>query len=382
MEEITSFEKKINLGLSMNIFDEFYLINSQNKLIDKNVKLEQSKNPKITVVMTVYNNENNLLRCLRSIQNQSLKNIEIIIVDDCSTDNSVELIKQYQKEDPRIILIEHESNESPIKSRSDGIRMAKGKYITLIDGDDAFLHQDILKNSLYIAQTGDIDVIEFNYAKYNDKGFVEVAQFYYDLNLTNILYQPELSNKFINTNKYFRGGFSNRAIWGKLVRNEIFKKVLEYIGVEYENEYITLAEDTIMTIALFRSANSYYFIKELGYHYNIGKKGKNIVAKNKVCKPNNKIKDFSFFKFLKFLVTKAGKDEKNQIMAYREMTLGVNYKKYLKKCKMGKKHYEIIYFIFDKILEFEFLNKERKDNIIRLRNKFFKKKNIEKIKHF
>ena len=204
-------------------------------------------------------------------------------MDDYSSDNSVKLIKRYQKEDPRIILIEHESNKSPIKSRSEGINLAKGKYITLIDGDDAFVHQDILQNSLYIAQKGNIDIIEFNYANYYDKIFLNEEKFFYELNLSNIIFQPELRDKFINIKKPYRGGFFNRAIWGKIVKNEIFKKMLNYIGVEYSNEHITFAEDTLMMIALVRVANSYYFTKELGYHYNIEKSKQNTKVNNNVC---------------------------------------------------------------------------------------------------
>ena len=96
-------------------------------------------------------------------------------------------IVEFQKEDPRIILIEHDSNEGPIKSRSDGIRKSRGKYITLVDGDDALIHKDILKNSLYIAEKGNIDVIEFNHAMYNDGRFEQVAKVYYKLNLSNII---------------------------------------------------------------------------------------------------------------------------------------------------------------------------------------------------
>ena len=83
---------------------------------------------------------------MRSVQNQSLKNIEIIIIDDCSLDNTTEIITQYMKEDERIIYLKHESNDGKIKSRSDGVRIAKGKYITIIDGDDSLSNKNILYN--------------------------------------------------------------------------------------------------------------------------------------------------------------------------------------------------------------------------------------------
>ena len=160
--------------------------------------------------MLVYNQAHCLQRCLRSIQNQSLKNIEIIIVDDCSLDNSVELIKEYQKEDPRIILIEHDANRGMIKTRTDGIRKAKGKYITSIDGDDAFIHKDILKNSLYIAEKGNLDITEFPKQIIRYGIFCEKFYDFPYLNMNYIIHQPELRTKFVpinitnNTNYYLK----------------------------------------------------------------------------------------------------------------------------------------------------------------------------------
>ena len=380
VEEIREFEEKVTSNLSMSTYEEFYSLNSQDKLIEENVKFEKSKNPEVSIVITAYNLDKCIHRVLRSIQNQSLKNLEIIIIDDCSTDNTVEVIKKYQKEDPRIILIEHDSNDSPMKSRSDGIRKASGKYITIMDGDDAFLHKDILKNSLYIANKGNIDVIEFNHAMYNEGHFEQVAQFFYKLNLTNIIYQPELRNIFIDINNNFPDDFKNRAIWSKLVRKEVFLNMLEYIGTEFSDDYIIWGEDTLMVVALVRTANSYYFIKEYGYYRNVGPNRRiSSKIKNKVCKSNGKIRDFSFFKFLKFLVAKAGKNEKDQIMAYKEVTTGVNYNNYLNDFKMSKKHFEILFYIFDNALEFNFLNEQQKDYLRRLRSRAIEKRNREKI---
>ena len=380
LKEIISFEEKAMVNLSMETFDEFYSLNSQNKLIEENIKFEKSINPDVTIIMTSYNFDQNIHRALRSVQNQSLKNIEIIIIDDCSIDNSADVIRKYEKEDPRIIFIEHDTNESPMKSRSEGIRKAKGKYLTIMDGDDALIHKDILKNSFFIAQKGNIDVIEFNHAMYDNRKFYEAAQFFYELNLTNIIYQPELSNIFMHENNNFPHDYKNRAIWGKLVKKEVFQKMLEYIGDELSDEFITWGEDTLMVVALLRIANSYYFIKEYGYYRNIGNERRNSTkANNKVCKPNDKIKDFSYFKFLKFLVSKAGNNDKYQKMAYMEVTTGIKYENYLNDFKMGQKHYELLFYIFDKVLEFDFLDEHQKENIRRLRNRAIEKRNRDKI---
>ena len=151
----------------------------------------------------MYNQENIIHISLRSIQNQSLKNIEIIIIDDCSTDNSISVVKKYLKYDKRIKLIENKFNEGKIKSRSEGIRISKGKYITMIDGNDAFIHRNVLYNSFYIAKIANLDIVEFKIAKYNGYKFLGVLTHYELLNNLekNIIFQPELRNKFIIRNE-------------------------------------------------------------------------------------------------------------------------------------------------------------------------------------
>ena len=221
-KEIISFEN--NLNLTLQIFDEFRKINCDNKLIERNQKFKKNRNPDISVIITVFNQAYNLHKCLRSVQNQSIKNIEIIIVDDCSLDNSLELIKEYQKEDERIVLISHSSNEGTIKSRADSVRKARGKYITIIDGDDAFIHKDILKNSLYIAQKANLDVVEFRLGKYMKGIYKGMVYDYNPLNVTHILYQPELRTKFFAKK---RGKIIiNRIIIGKFIKRKVFKDLL------------------------------------------------------------------------------------------------------------------------------------------------------------
>lgn len=97
-------------------------------------------------------------------------------------------------------MISHDSNEGTIKSRADGIRKAKGKYITILDGDDAFIHKDILNNCLYIAQKASLDVIEFGAGRYVNEKFKGIVYNYENelINVKNIIYQPELRVKFFS----------------------------------------------------------------------------------------------------------------------------------------------------------------------------------------
>ena len=110
---------------------------------------EISKNPKISIIIPVYNKENFILRLLRSIQNQSLKDIEIVFTDDNSQDNSVKIIEKYQKEDKRIKLIKHNKNIGTLINRNEGAISSSGEYLLFIDSDDLLL-KDILNKTYNI----------------------------------------------------------------------------------------------------------------------------------------------------------------------------------------------------------------------------------------
>ena len=103
---------------------------------------------KISIIVPVYNNYNFLDKCLDSIINQTYKNIEIILINDGSTDNSLKKLKKYAKVDSRIILI-NKKNEGVSKARNDGIKISTGKYITFVDSDD-YLECDAIEK-IYIA---------------------------------------------------------------------------------------------------------------------------------------------------------------------------------------------------------------------------------------
>ena len=369
-QEIISFENQLNL--SEQVFNEFRKINSDNKLIDGYQKFNKSRNPDVSVIITIHNQANDIHKVLRSVQNQSIKNMEIIIIDDCSLDNSFEIIKECQKLDERIILISHYKNEGAIKSRTDGIRIATGEYITIIDGDDALIHKDILKNCLYIAKKLNIDVVEFRAGEYKNEKFKGIVYYYEynSINLEKIIYQPELRKIFFCK----EGTLINRAIWGKFIQNKLFKEILNYIGSEYLDDYINFAEDCIMTVSIFHNAKSYYVMKETGYYYNIDDKNKTIKLKNKISNTiNDGINNF-YFNYLKFLVDHHNKNKKEKRSAYHELLMfdfskifGMNLK---------KRHYQIIFYVLNKLLEWNCFRLKEKKLIIS-----FKNRAIEKIKN-
>lgn len=101
-------------------------------------------NPKVSVIIPVYNAENYIKECLDSVLSQSLPELEVLCIDDCSTDRSVEVISQEALRDARVVLIRNECNMGAGETRNRGIALAKGKYFFFLDADD-FLAEDAVE---------------------------------------------------------------------------------------------------------------------------------------------------------------------------------------------------------------------------------------------
>ncbi len=115
------------------------------------------ENPLISVIIPVYNSEKLLERALDSVLNQTYKDLEIIVVDDGSTDNSSKIIAKYQKKDSRIVSI-RQKNGGQASARNAGIRLAKGEYLAFLDADDEYDKNFILK-MLNGFDDDDIDIV-------------------------------------------------------------------------------------------------------------------------------------------------------------------------------------------------------------------------------
>ena len=372
-KEILSFIQE-HKNISLEEVEEFRQYSRDKKFIEPNPKFIKSENPLISVIITMHNQAHILHKSIKSVQNQSFKNIEIIIVDDCSRDNTTEEIIEYQKIDPRIVLITHDMNGGSIKSRADGVRAAKGKYITIIDGDDALAHKDILNHSFYVAEKGNIDVIEFQAASFKNKKFRAVVNNYSKINLTNIIYQPELKTKFfiISDNEGIRA-IQSRCIYAKLVKNEVFKQALVFIGKKYTDDFITNYEDVIMAVAIHQVSNSYYYMKELGYYYSRGQPGSEMKLKEKKCKPNpSKIKDMGHMKLLHYLMDKFGKTEFGKQLIYHEL-ISINH--YLSIVVFTNHHYKYVYEVLDNILDCPYLSNRQRTRIMNIKRKIENKQN-------
>ena len=127
--------------------------------------MEISRNNKVSVILPVYNEEEYLSQCLDSICSQTLKEMEIICVDDGSTDHSLEILKEYQGLDERIRIVT-ETNAGPALARNNGMRRARGEYVAFLDADD-FLEPTFLEKLYDLAKRNDLDIAVSRYDIYN-----------------------------------------------------------------------------------------------------------------------------------------------------------------------------------------------------------------------
>ena len=243
-------------------FNKFTKICYKGKLIDNN-KYPLLKNPKITVTIPIYNGGKYLYYSLRSIQNQKMKEIEIILIDDNSNDNTLEIIEKYMKEDERIRLIKNTNNRKILYSKSIGALNANGKYILQLDQDDMFIRDDIFDILYNEAEKFELDLVQM-------RDFVKNSFFFNQQTIVNIpgshiinpkethyKYQPELKNTM------FREG-NNYLLWGMLIKTDLYKKAIYNLWEIIINYKITYQEDYMVTFILIILANKYKYLNNFG----------------------------------------------------------------------------------------------------------------------
>ena len=226
-------------GISYNQLKAFieYLNLAKKGIFLYKENLVKSDNPKISVIISVYNREQFINSTLKSVQNQKMKELEIIYVDDCSTDNSVNYIKEAQKLDPRIILLQNEKNMGTLYTKSRGILSAKGKYIYTLDSDDMIGIDDFLTVLYEEAENGNYDFVECGYL------------------------HIDLIRKFISRVEFFKF-----HLWAKLIKRDLYLYIINRIGNDVLNRGIVQEDDTFIIYFLYRGTK-YKYVNKYGIFY-------------------------------------------------------------------------------------------------------------------
>ena len=227
------------------------------------------ENPKISVIIPVYNASSTIKKAIRSIQNQKFKEIEIILCDDCSPDNSYKIMKELQKEDPRIQLFRNERNRGVLYTRLSSSLKAKGKYIAYLDNDDMFCRDDIFNIVYDEIEKNNYDIVEFNgYSTHDfhlikDNNIKSTSTFNKNIEIK----QPELSKLLLKKVNEDKVEIGDMFLWGKFYKTDLVKKCIDLFGKERYEQKVLFHDDDCVNCVIFHNANSFKFINVYGIFY-------------------------------------------------------------------------------------------------------------------
>ena len=239
-------------------FNSYIKLCIDDLLID-NKKYSLPKYPKISVSIPIFNGGKYLHYSLRSVQNQKMKEIEILLVDDCSTDDTMKIIEKYIKEDERIRLIKNFENRKILYSKSIAALNARGKYIIQLDQDDIFIRDDIFDILFYEAEKYNLDLVQIRDIIKQNFIFTNLTRVNYkNLHLifpqsTHYKIQPELQNTMFGNN-------NNYLLWGMLINTDIYKKAIYNLWPIIINYKIKFQEDYIITFMIAIFAQRYKYL--------------------------------------------------------------------------------------------------------------------------
>lgn len=200
---------------------------------------------KISIVMTAYNMEQYIEEAMRSCLNQTHKDIELIVVEDCSTDNTLSVVEKIAKEDSRVVIVKHETNLGAGMGRRDGINAATGEYFITIDADD-WIDEDFIEALVIKAEKTGADVVSGGITVERGNGYWEKTC-YGDVTTTGI----DKVKKFWGEKIVFMNN--------KIIRTS-FRDKIQYCHRRF-------IEDTPTIIPMLHMANQVDYVSNTGYHY-------------------------------------------------------------------------------------------------------------------
>lgn len=215
----------------------------------------------ISVIVPVYNIETYIEQCVLSICSQTYQKLEILLVDDGSTDGSGALCDSLAKRDQRITVL-HKDHKGNATARRDGVNYSHGQYIGFVDGDD-WIEADMYENLYRFAKRHNAEMVtSAGYREYKQgTGSALLAD-----NLPEGIYDMSDSSNLL-LNNIFPTGFNrkynpNGAIWNKLYKKEII-----FDAVNYFEDNFTLFEDNVINIAAILQASKVYIQHKPFYHH-------------------------------------------------------------------------------------------------------------------
>ncbi len=204
---------------------------------------------KISVIIPIYNTHEYLPRCLDSVLTNTYRNIEVICVNDGSTDESLRILKQYAELDDRIVIID-KANEGVSVARNVGLDAAKGEFIAFIDSDD-WVHTQYFELLISVQKQTNADVVAVDYLK------TSTVQEINDIQIDLCSYSS------MNFSQVMRNGYFKRMIWGRIYHKNVIKNHRFPVGIKW-------GEDTIFNVnalSTFSNLNAIMIDAKLYFYF-------------------------------------------------------------------------------------------------------------------
>lgn len=243
------------------------------------------KYPKLSIIIPVYNTEKYLDRCLESVVNQSYKELEIIIVNDCSPGNVKSIVETYKEQDLRIKYVEHEKNKGLFRARLTGAQEATGEYIAFLDSDD-YITKDYYHSLVRKATEKDADIVIGKTVLEKVDG-QRVIQ-----NLHDSCFEfDELKGDDIQKAFFGQKGlcYAWHTIWNKIYKKELWDKCFPHYNTI--TQHLIMTEDIAFSALLFYNAKKVATVKNDAYFYCENKDASTNVEKIKFTRFEKNIND-------------------------------------------------------------------------------------------
>lgn len=230
-----------------------------------------SDNPKISIIIPVYNIVGYLERCVESVLSQTYTNLEIILVENGSTDGSTELVDKLAQVDERVVAL-HRENKGVSYARLEGVKSSNGEWIGFVDGDD-YIEPEMYEHLINNAKQYNAQISHCGYQMV----FPSRVDYYYNTGKVSI------QDNIVGLRDLLSGVFIEPGLWNKLYMRELFEKLLG------ENQFdisIRINEDLLMNYYLFKYSSKSVYEDFCSYHYMVRK---NSAATSQVNE--NKLRD-------------------------------------------------------------------------------------------
>lgn len=265
----------------------------------------------ISVIVPIYNTQEYLSKCLQSIINQTYKDLEIILINDGSTDSTLEICKRYSETDKRIKII-NQKNQGVSTARNSALKIAKGDYIAFVDSDDYIKNNmfEILKDSMERNKC-DISICDFIIEK------TETCE--EKSNIIEKVMTPKEGIKNMLLNDDFGGH----------VCNKLYKRSL-FSNIKFDKE-IKICEDLLINVEMFLKSNSVVYTSQKLYYY-VTRMGS--ATNNQIFSEQSYTSKIAYQKIEKILA-----NDKDLLIYSKYFALISNYN-YIKELKYSSKYYK------------------------------------------